>query len=167
MFDAAVLEMEAHLAPVLMYEDLAQLVPCSSTIRKDWVERQLGCSSWGGLNRSGLQRVALQPVSERAQRELALESMPFFAIPNFMVERRQKVKRDICRLKVFAFCQRDVVDKRAKRRCSRRRRRFVVACQRGRVHACHEAGGNRFDVTFDAADLSREQYVRMRLHLQG
>ena len=50
----------------------------------------------------------------------------------------------------------DVVGKRSEGRGSRGRGGVGAGGQRGGVESGHEAGGDRFDVAFDAADLAGE-----------
>src|SRR5208282_4604109 len=58
------------------------------------------------------------PSVELAQCPCTLLAVAFLPVANASFERRQEVEGNIRRLKVFALCLRDVVDKRAKRRRS-------------------------------------------------
>ena len=108
------------------------------------------------FRRRGLKGNALQPTVEFLQGKLALQSMAFFAVADFAVEGGQQVESYVGGLKVLALCLRDVMDERAECRRSRGRRWLAAGCKRGRVHSRDETGRDRFDVTFDPTDLSRE-----------
>ena len=51
----------------------------------------------------------LQPYIEFANRQFALEPVPFFAIANPFIQRRQEIKSDVGGLKVGGVRVRDVV----------------------------------------------------------
>ena len=60
----------------------------------------------------------------------------------------------------------DVIHQGTEGRCARWRHRLGTGRNRRCLHACEQAGGNRFDVTLNAGNLSRKQHVGVQLHLQ-
>jgi hypothetical protein len=121
--------------------------------------------SSGDLSVGGLSGVTREPIIELTQGELALQAVPFLAVADFVLQRGQKVEGYVCRLKIPALRPRDVVNEGPERGGTRRGLGFASPCKRCRIHSGDQSGGNRFDISFDTADLSGKKDMRMRLHL--
>src|SRR5215470_16548987 len=74
-----------------------------------------------------------QPAVEFGESQVTLRAMTFLAISNLLLQRRQQVEGDICRLEISRIGVGEVVRQRAKSAGSRRRDRFASPHQRGCV----------------------------------
>ena len=93
--------------------------------------------------------------------------MPFLAIPDFSIQRRQKIKGYVGWLKFLWVSLCDVVHQRSKRGRPGRRNRVCARCQCRCMNSSHKPGGDRLHVSLDATNLPGEQHARMFFHLQS
>src|SRR5580700_10358848 len=99
-----------------------------------------------------------QMFVERRQRPLANFHVAKFAVARWFLELRQQIEGDVSRLIVRRIRARDV---RAQRTDGSLARKWPSP-----LAPRHETGGDRFDVSFDARDLSGEENVRHRAQLK-
>ena len=118
-----------------------------------------GCEIPASVDRLG-------PPIKLLQCQITLPAVALLAVANRFLEGRQQVKGDVGGLKAFRIRVRDVMHQRAEGGRPRRDNRLCSRGQCGRLDPGHESGGNGFDVSFDAADLARQDHERMCSHLQ-
>src|SRR5579872_5552415 len=101
-----------------------------------------------------------------------LERSPaHFGIAGSLVTRRilqlgQEVRCDIGRLVMERVCARHISGERSHRSPPWERARRLAAGKSHRTAPRNQAGGDRFDVTFNARNLAREEYLRSCAHLE-
>src|ERR1041384_2246841 len=94
-------------------------------------------------------------------------SLPFHRLRLFGSERFNQRERDIHRLIIFRLSARDVARQSSNCTTRRRHQKFFTGCHSRRVQPGQPAHRHRFDVAFDASDLSSEEDVWMLAHLHG
>ena len=125
------------------------------------------CSLDGELCRiCAFGRGFVEPGVKLAESEFALLLVPFFAVANFLFERREKIEGDVGGLESFGIGLRDVVNERTECRGAGRGNGIGSGGERGGVHAGHQADRDGFDVPFDSADLAGKENAGMRFHLE-
>ena len=92
---------------------------------------------------------------------------PFSSAPSgrLPLERRDDAEGDVRRLVVFRIGVRDVIGQRADGRRPRRTPSVSPSHERGGIASGDESRGRRFDVAFDAGNLSGEEQVVARPRL--
>src|SRR5271155_64334 len=120
---------------------------------------------WHFERRAKLPRCLLEPGFEFSQRQFALQATALFAVADLAIECGQQIEGDVGGLEILALGSCDVVDQRSECGDPRRRQGLAAGGEGGSIDPRDQAGGDRFDIAFDAADLAREKHLGMSFHL--
>src|SRR3954468_159716 len=83
-----------------------------------------------------------------------------------LIERRQQIESDVCRLKVARVGLRDVVAQTAERRLSRVGLRLLTTNESRRILPGDQPCGDRLRVALHSGDLPGKEHARVILELQ-